>query len=222
MLLSALLGTLGSVSLMAQSSTNVYSLNVVGYINVTVPAASYAIVACPLIASPDNTLNTLLPNSTGTYVKVKVYIYNPATGYNSETGSKTAWSEGGTNTINPGSAVFVYNPNATPLTLTFVGSVASGTQNNVLVPGYNLVSSIIPTSGDLVTNSLTLLTNAVAKDKIYVYNPTNGYASFTAGKNGAFPSGDPIIPNVGEGFFYENNNGTTPLTWTETFSVSNP
>ena len=35
MLLSALLGGLGSVSLMAQS-TNVYSLNAVGYINITV------------------------------------------------------------------------------------------------------------------------------------------------------------------------------------------
>jgi len=74
-----------------------------------------------------------------------------------------------------------------------------------------------------VTNSLTLLTNAVTKDKIYVFNPTTqGYTIYTAGKSGAFPSGDPIIPNVGEGFFYENNNGTTPLTWAENFSVSNP
>jgi len=220
MLLSALLGTLGSVSLMAQSSTNVYSLNVVGYINVTVPADNYAIVADPLIASPDNTLNTLLPNSTGTYLKVKVYIYNPATGYTTETGTKTGWSLGGTNTINPGQAVFIQNPNSTPLNITFVGSVANGTQNNVLVPGYNLVSSIIPASGDLVTNSLTQLTNAVAKDKIFVFS-TNGYSSYTAGKNGAFPGGDPIIPNVGEGFFYQNNSAAS-LTWTENFSVSNP
>jgi hypothetical protein len=221
MLLSALLGTLGSVSLMAQSSTNVYSLNVVGYINVTVPASSYSIVADPLVASPDNTLNTLLPNSTGTYLKVKVFIFNPTTGYTSETGTKTGWSLGGTNTINPGQAVFIQNPNTTALTVTFVGSVASGAQNNVLVPGYNLVSSIIPSSGDLVTNGLTQLTNAVAKDKIFVYDPVNGYSSYTAGKNGAFPNGDPIIPNVGEGFFYQNNS-TTPLTWTENFSVSNP
>ena len=45
MLLSALLGTLGSVSLMAQS-TNVYSLNAVGYINVTVQPG-FNIVSCP-------------------------------------------------------------------------------------------------------------------------------------------------------------------------------
>ncbi len=65
MLLSALLGTLGSVSLMAQS-TNVYSLNAVGYINVTIDPG-YNIISCPLIASPDNTINTLLTNGTGQF-----------------------------------------------------------------------------------------------------------------------------------------------------------
>jgi hypothetical protein len=222
-LLSALLGSLGSVSLMAQSSTNVYSLNVVGYVNVTIPPNSYSIVSDPLVGSPDNTLNTLLPNSTGIYSKVKVFVYSPATGYTTDTGTKTAWQLGGTETLNPGSAAFVFNPSTTtPLTLTFVGSVPSGTQQNTIVPGYNLVGSIVPTSGDLVTNSISLLTNGVSKDKIYVYDPSNGYTTYTVGKTGAWTPSDPIIPNVGEGFFYENNNGTTPLTWTENFSVSNP
>jgi hypothetical protein len=224
MLLSALLGTLGSVSVMAQGSTNVYSLNVVGYVNVTIPASSYSIVSCPLLATPDNTLNTLLPNSTGTYLKVKVYFYSAATGsYTIETGTKSAWQLGGTETLNPGQAAFILNPNATPLTLTFVGSVASGSQNNVITPGYNLVSSILPASGDLATNSLTLLTNAVTKDKVYVFDATTqAYNIYTAAKAGAWSPSDPIVPNVGEGFFYENNNGTTSLTWTENFSVSTP
>src|SRR5208283_5203698 len=180
MLLSALLGTLGSVSLMAQS-TNVYSLNVVGYVNVTIPANSYSIVSCPLVASPDNTLNTLLPNSTGTYLKVKVFFFSPTTGYTIETGTKTGWQLGGTETISPGQAVFVLNPSTTaPLTLTFVGTVASGPQANVLTPGYNLVSSIVPTSGNLVTNSITVLTNAVLKDKVFVFDPVAGYSVYTA------------------------------------------
>jgi hypothetical protein len=66
-----------------------------------------------------------------------------------------------------------------------------------------------------------MLTNAAAKDRVYVYNPASGYTTYTAGKNGTFPAGNPNVPNVGEGFFYENNS-TTPLTWTENFSVSNP
>jgi hypothetical protein len=205
---------------MAQS-TNVYSLNVVGYVTATIPANSYSIVACPLVASPDNTLNTLLPNATGTYAKVKVYAFSPATSYTIEQGSKTGWSLGGTNTINPGQAVFIFNPNSTALTLTFVGSVASGAQANVMVPNsYNLVSSIVPMSGDLVTNSISLLTNASPKDKIYVYDPVAGYTTYLNGKSAWGPS-NPNIPNVAEGFFYENNSATA-LTWNENFSVSTP
>jgi hypothetical protein len=218
MLLSALLGTLGSVSVMAQS---VYSLNVVGYVNETVPAGGYAIVSCPLVATPDNTLNTLLPNGSGTYAKVKVYFFIGGT-YTIEVGTKTAWSLGGNETIAPGQAVFVLNPNATPLTLTFVGSVASGAQNNVLAPGYNLVSSVVPTSGNLATNSITLFTNAAPKDKLFVFDPTaQSYTTYTAAKAGAWSPSDPIVPNVGQGFFYQNNSTTgTSVTWAENFSVS--
>jgi hypothetical protein len=46
--LSAVLGMLGSASLVAQN--NVYSINAVGYINVTMPPG-YSIVTCPLIAA---------------------------------------------------------------------------------------------------------------------------------------------------------------------------
>ncbi len=228
MLLSALLGTLGSVSLMAQSSTNVYSLNVVGYVNETVPAGEYAIISCPLIASPDNTLNTLLPNTTGAYAKVKVYIYSPSSGYTAITGTKTSWGveastggDAGTNTLNPGQAAFLQNTTANPLTLTFVGSVASGpTTNSMVGNSYNLVSSVVPVSGDLVTNTLSALPNGNPKDKIFIYTPGAGFQQITAGKTGAWGS-DPTLSYVGQGFFYQNNSAT-PVSWAENFSVSTP
>jgi len=221
MLLSALLGTLGSVSLMAQS-TNVYSLNAVGYINVTLEPG-YTIVSCPLYCSPDNTLNTVLPNTTGAYKGWKVYFSTPGQGYTQiEVGAKTSWEAGGTNTINPGSAVFVWNPsNGVTVTATFVGTVPQGSLTNTLVSGFNLVSSYVPTSGDLATNPITLFT-AVKGDKVYVSDPVAGYAApggiYTAAKGGAWAS-DPIVPNVGEGFFFENNSGATEL-WVENFSVN--
>ena len=56
--LSALLGALGTAGALAQ---NVYSLNAVGYINVTL-APGYNIVTCPLIVSPTNTVANLFPN----------------------------------------------------------------------------------------------------------------------------------------------------------------
>lgn len=221
MLLSALLGTLGSVSLMAQSSTNVYSLNVVGYINVTIEPG-YNIVSCPLISSPDNTLNTLLPNSSGFYKGWKVFFFSGGTYTQIETGTKAGWELGGTNTINPGQAVFVQNTFSTNVTATFVGTVPSGTITNTLTPGFNLVGSVLPASGDLVTNSLTMLTNAVKGDRVYVNDPVTGYSIYTESAKGGFTPSNPTIPNVGEGFFYQNNNGTTPLNWVESFSASNP
>ncbi len=226
MLLSALLGTLGSVSLMAQS-TNVYSLNAVGYINVTLQPG-FNIVSCPLICSPDNTLNTLMPETNGQYKAFSVYFLTAGVGYTqTELGQKTTWADGGTNTINPGQAVFINNPSNYAVTVTFVGTVPQvGNYNmtNVLVPGFNLVGSIVPTSGDLVTNPITALTNAAKTDTIYIFDPVSqGYnapgGTFTAGKNGSFLGGDPTIANVGEGFFYQSF-GAGNLNWVENFSVN--
>lgn len=221
MLLSALLGTLGSVSLMAQS-TNVYSLNVVGYINVVLPPG-YSIVSCPLIASPNNTLSNLFNNSSLTYSGWKFYFFTGGQGYTQiDSGTaKGGYADLGTNTINPGQAIFVQNPGTKTVTNTFVGTVPSGSLTNTLAVGYNLVGSILPSSGDISTNSLTLLTNGNTGDTIYVYS-TNGYSSpggeykFSAKKTW---SQAPIVPSVGEGFFYQNV-GTAPENWVENFSVS--
>jgi hypothetical protein len=105
-----------------------------------------------------------------------------------------------------------------------VGTVPQGSLTNTLAPGFNLVGSIVPTSGDLVTNSITTInTSAVKGDTIYVNDPVNGYAApggvYVAAKNGAWSASDPVVPNVGEGFFYQNNSGTAE-NWVENFSVS--
>jgi hypothetical protein len=221
MLLSALLGTLGSVSLMAQS-TNVYSLNVVGYVNVVLPPG-YTIVSCPLIASPDNTLATLFPNSSGAFLNFKFYFFTGGQGYTQiDTGTKSGFADGGTNTLNPGQAIFVENQTTKTVTNTFVGTVPTGSLTNTLAVGFNLVGSILPSSGDIFTNSLTLLTNGHAGDTVYVYS-TNGYSSpggiYKFNAKGNFGATDPIVPNVGEGFFYQNIS-TAAETWVENYSVS--
>jgi hypothetical protein len=220
MLLSALLGSLGSLSLMAQS-TNVYSLNAVGYINVTLPPL-WSIISCPLMASPDNTLNTLFTNSGGAFKKFQEWSWFPATGtYAEDIGTASGWLNGGTNTLNPGQAVWIYNPGTTTVTNTFVGTVPSGTLNNVLLPQtYNLMSSILPTSGDIVTNSLMLFTNATKKDQAWAYSSaTQGFSESVSGGGSAWPNGgDPVQPIAG-GFFYFNA-GTVANTWVENFSVS--
>jgi len=244
LLLSTLLGALGSVSVIAQ--TNVYSLNAVGYINVTCPPG-FNIISCPLIASPDNTVGTVLNNASGALTGSTVYFYSPATGYTTggtdtaktvgvgfaDTTNANGWAANGTNVLSPGVACWFQNKASTNITLTFVGTVPTGSITNALVSGFNLVSSAVPMSGDLVTNSISNLTNYNIGDQLYTYDPTKSaataYSIYTStsspfndghGYNGNWTiAGDPIVPNVGQGFWYDNKVGTT-VDWVENYSVS--
>jgi hypothetical protein len=184
--LSALLGLLGSASLMAQS-TNVYSVNDVGYINVAI-GTGFNMITCPLIASPDNTIGTLFPNGGGgqptsnQYSGWSIFQFNlTKNGYNSDTAAAKAantaghvngWTAGGIIPINPGQGVWLDNPGA-PRTVTFVGVVPQngsvnnenqgtglGYLTNVLTPGLNLVGSALPMDGDLFVNTNTLMIGA--------------------------------------------------------------
>jgi hypothetical protein len=234
-LLSALLGALGGVSVHAQ---NVYSLNAVGYINVTLyPGLN--IITVPLIASPDNTINTVLPNTNSVYpAGTTLWFYSPATLYSDAVAVPTTgrgsdpsgWNTGGTNVVAPGTAFWFQNFSGTNLSATFVGTVPTGPVTNSLVPGLNLVSSIVPISGDVVTNSISELTNYNLGDTVYTYNPNVPpyYTIYQSGSGRGFGSGysnqwtglgDPVIPFVGGGFFYENNSNIV-VNWLENYSVA--
>jgi len=242
LLLSALLGALGSVSVHAQ---NVYSLNAVGYINITV-YPGFNLISCPLLTSPDQTLNSILPNTSASGEQFNgdtLYFFSAATGsYTSVQGrqagtSGTGWVGLGTNILNPGTGFWLSSTATSNITVTLVGTVPSGPMTNTLTAGFNLVSSIVPlpTSADLYSNTLagtsgTLgFTNVNAGDTLYVFDPTAQKYTFAykavnpaiAG-NGGSPwkltqGGDPILPNVGEAFFYLNSGAT--IEWVEDFSV---
>jgi len=234
-LLSALLGALGSVSVHAQ---NVYSLNAVGYINETI-YGGYNIISCPLLCTDpsgaqDNQVSNILNNSSGQFNGSTLYFFSGGANSGSTQGRTGSWANnGGTNVLAPGVAVWLHA--TSNMTVTFVGSVATGPVTNVLNPGYNLVSSIVPTSGDYYSNSISSLSNITANisDALSVYDPTQQEFTFEytveslgAARNGNSPwatshHGDPVVPNVGEGFFYFNNTSTsTPIDWVENYSVN--
>jgi hypothetical protein len=229
LILSALLGALGSVAVHAQ--TNVYSLNAVGYINVTL-SPGFNIITDPLIASPNNNITTLFPNTNGAYDGDIVYFYNATLGaYTTDNASSratngTGWVKGGTNVLAPGVATWFVNSLASNVTVTFVGTVPSGPITNALLAGFNLVGSVVPTSGDIVSNTISALTNYNVGDDVYVFNPVtqvfNEFVSGTrehSGYNGNWnTNGDPTIANVYEGFFYLNTGAT--VNWVEDYSVS--
>lgn len=233
LLLSALLGTLGSVSLLAQS-TNVYSLNAVGYINVTCPASGFSMIACQLITT-NNTVGSLMNNylasgNPGPYEGCQVYKWTGSTylldtGDNELSGEPTGWDNNGVITMNPGEAIWFYNPNSTNIVITFVGTVPQGSlTNSIGSPGFTMLSSIVPQGGDLVTN--LGLTNYNDGDQVYVWNnPPGTYVTSTVdlelgyeGYLDQWDSPDPVVA-VGQGFWYYTTGGA--ISWVRSFSVNN-
>jgi hypothetical protein len=238
--LSALLGMLGSASLVAQ--TNVYSLNAVGYINATL-YPGFNMITCPLICSPDNTIGTLFPNGGGglptsnQFAGLQIYNWNTGiTNYDpvdnasakqaNKNGYTNGWVQGGTNTIYPGQALWVYNGNPVATNVTFVGTVpqnGSSYLTNTITPGFIMVGSAIPMSGDLYTNTNTLLTFSLGGDEVYTWdqNITNYDATdeYTTKHHWSSGTADPTTTNLTEGFWYFNASGANE-TWVENFSVN--
>jgi hypothetical protein len=257
MLVSALLGAIGSVSVMAQ--TNVYSLNVVGYVQIQLQPG-FNIISCPLITSPDNTLGSVLPNTNGQFAGCSLTFFSPTLGPSLVSATSTAhgdhsgWTPAGSASsiiIAPGSALWFYNGFTTNITNTLVGTVTNGLATNTIQPGFNLVSSMVPMSGDIYSNVLCGndgvhgFTNVNNGDEVSVYDPTpngsggqNGYVAGQGGvyltttpshaNNGGSPwklasGGDPIVYYVGEGFFYYNStSSSTPIQWVENYTQTQP
>jgi hypothetical protein len=147
----------GALSVVAQG--NVYSLNVVGYVNVSAPAG-YSILANPLSAGATNGANEIMPITDGEVILTYVngsYKYN---GYDSGFGG---WIDENANpspppALPPGKGFFYFNPAATAQAITFVGQVvpSPGVTNSLSVAaGYSLIGSPMPVSGQLGTVTTT-------------------------------------------------------------------
>jgi hypothetical protein len=228
--LSAMLGALGTASVVAQ--TNVYSINAVGYINITL-APGFNMVACQLTTT-NNSIRYLFPNASGVFNNCVVSKWNNATSsYSTDVGSNSSsyssgWVGGGTIAVNPGEAIWFKNVATSNLTTTFVGTVPQGTNIVGIATGFNMIASPVPFSGDVVTNMG--LTNYNNGDKVFVWNnPAVGFphgtyttavTDFSSGTQGYMSQWDTPDPsaNVGQGFWY---NAVAPgLSWTQIFSIN--
>jgi hypothetical protein len=218
LLLSGVVAPLSSASRMAQ----VYSLNAVGYINVTVPP-NFSIIANQLNTT-NNNISPLLDSQlgTGAYNGMILFKYNSVNGYtilNVDSLNTPPWTgPATTTTMNPGEAVFIYNPYGTNITLTFVGTVLQGGLTNSLNQNFNLVSSIVPQSGTLDTQ-LGIVPNV--GDIVFTYDSVNGYSIFDQSSTdpSGWASGVHPSVNVGQGFFYYTANASG-LSWIRNFNVN--
>jgi len=208
MILGAALLAAGVASSMAQS--NVYSVNVVGYINLNL-TNGYTMVANQLDfdgTGTNNTIQGVFSNSLPTGSSVYKFVSGA---FQSFSYGRGGWS--GNASMNPGEGVFVFCPSA--VTITTVGTVLQGTSTNVLSGGYSMVSSVAPLSGaiDSTGNGGLNYTPSTA-DAVYLWDPVGqAYVTYTHGRGGWSPS-SPVI-SVGQGIFLSSPN----TSWVNTFTV---
>lgn len=204
-LTTAVLGVAGSLGASAQ----VYSVNAVGYINVSVPAKGFALVANQLNAG-GNTINEVLPTAPDGTV---AFRYAGAAGFVSNIRDFGEWTVP-TMELKPGTGFFVQNNGTAPLTLTLVGEVPQGNLSTPLVAGLNLVASQVPQAGKLVAD---LKFTAADGDIVYQWDAAaQGYKQPNAFDFGEWTGGDPNIA-VAEGIFVQK---AAAGSWARTFSVN--
>ena len=210
-------------SSMAQG--NVYSLNVVGYVNVTLPGSQFTCLANPLDATAGGTL-TGMNDITNLFQNVPgnsfINTWNSGVNDYSTTipifsSRLNAW------TLNlpmpPGVGVMFYNAGADQA-VTFVGQVVQGTYNVGTLGGsqFSMVGSPVPIGGD-ITNSTTYVGLVPgASDSVATWNgAVNDWNSpvVWSGRTSAWVGSMNIAP--GQGFFYYNANAAN--AWVSNFTV---
>lgn len=199
-----LLGVVGAVGL-GSASAQVYSVNAVGYINVSVPANQFKMIANQL-SSASATIGALLPTvPDGT----QLFKWT-GSGYASyDYIDGLGWLPNGDETIGLGQGAFIRSPQA--FTITFVGEVPTGNLSTPLPVGFSMVSSQVPQAGAVDTLGFP----GGDGDQIFQWTGT-GYNGFD------FIDGLGWLPSVpqvavGEAFFARK---VAASTWTRSFSVN--
>src|ERR1035437_161577 len=121
-----------AASLASSTAQNVYSLNVVGYVNVTLPASQFTAVANPLDASVGGTVaggNDVTNLFQGVAAGSTLATFNSALNdYDTPitfSGKSGTWT--GNISMPPGKGALYYNNGASDTVVTFVGQVPQGT-----------------------------------------------------------------------------------------------
>jgi hypothetical protein len=189
-LLSAAAVVAGFLSVQAQS--NVYSVNIVGYVNTPLATNALELVQNPL-SDGTNTLNSTMFNLG---VGSVAYVWN-GSGYTASSRVKAGWNPD--LSVPTGVGMFVKRQGAVG-TNTYVGqvvaNVGSSVTNNLAAGVTTLVGSLIPWADSLNGTNLGLA-GAPNGSSLYKWNGT-GYTASSKAKAGWNPN---LTINVGESFF---------------------
>lgn len=218
-ILGAALVAAGVASSMAQS--NVYSVNVVGYVNRTIPGAgAFALVSNPLDSGNNVYSNIFSTLPSGT----KVLKFN---GGGFSTAQKVAFGNGwspssnATTTLNPGEGAFIQTPAASgAITNTFVGSVVQGTWTNSFPAGFAIVANQSPDTSDFTTLGITAsIPSSPSGSTVLMWNETNQqYTTYTrVGFGAGWSPNLPAVTQPSQSMFF---NAKGAGSWIRTFTVN--
>jgi hypothetical protein len=198
------------------SQAQVYSQNIVGYINIPLTnSTGFTLVANQLDVDGTGTNNGLL-TVFGSQLPAgsSVEVWQPSKGlFKTSSWNGSTWSLNSsifTNALSPGSGVFVSVP--TPTNVTLVGNVITGTNTYPIAAGFQLVASSSPVAGTIGTQ---LGYTPSAGDVIEVWNGTKGLFKANAYNGTSWATGEPVL-TVGEAVFL-NAAGNT--NWTQILNV---
>jgi hypothetical protein len=204
-----------SVATVATSMADVFSVNAVGYINITLPPGN-TLIANQLNVS-NNTLKQVFPSvADGSQVITfsnnvyKVFEFFGGDWYDDQANISSA-------VIAPGQGFFFNNPGATT-NVTLVGEVPQGTNTISLPPGLKLISTVVPQEIFLAdTNGFP------ESDGIQFITFSNNTYKVIENFGGDWYDDQANIvdakPKVGQGYFINNPGAAT--NWTRSFSVNN-
>jgi hypothetical protein len=198
------------------SQAQVYSQNIVGYINVTIPANENVLIANQLDADgtgTNNTLATVFPNGVPNNSTIQAWN---GTGFALDSYSTSSGWVITTNPIinaslQPGSGFFFKTKNAT--NITFVGNVLVGTNTIPIPSGVSVVAPTVPVAGTLdSTNSFPIVNN----NTVQVWNPaTAGFSLYSYSSSAGWSPSNPQL-TVGQSVFINVKKATN---WTEVLNV---
>jgi hypothetical protein len=206
----AIAAALCAASIATSVAQSVYSVNAVGYVNVTLPAG-FSMIANPLGAE-DNTIPALF---AAVPKRTIIYKFDAATGAfvpnikNAITGN---WGDPAM-TLVPGEGCFVKIPDGSAdVVVTFVGEVSQGTLTTPLPAGFSLVSSQVPQAGTLDDLGFP----KEKKDVVYLWNGV-AYDTFIA--NAITCNWGPSVPavDVAQAFFVKK---VATTDWVREFNVN--
>jgi hypothetical protein len=200
LIVAAAISAAGLASSFAQS--NVYSLNIVGYVNTPV-VAGYNLISNPLKGTTNDVGSLITPPDFTDVLK-----WN-GSGFTIASYFLGAWSD--TFSLDPGESFFVNSPSA--FTNTFVGEVLTGNQTNAFPAGYSYKASKIPVGGDADTLGLT--SQLADFDNVLVFDTAaQSYVIYTYFLGAWDQPTPPPIP-VGKGIVI---NAAAGGSWTQTLN----